>query len=329
MPQNISSDFIPRFQGSTFEYMLETFAGSFGSFDAWRTGREQAFCWKADFWSDGKLSLISGQYSSEWCARAAPETPEWLSVILPRAGAVDITLGRAEIEGTPGRLLLANNREAERISVRGAPHRSDVLRLNWTMIAQTVTAILEVPLIGSMDLAPTIDLSTTSGQLISGLAETLIIGMRNNGPLFHSPIAMSNLTHALADLVVRSIPHRFSYLLDKKVHLIAPRHIHRAIEFMHVNIEKPLTMQSVADAAGVSIRSLETGFRSFRGTTPSAYLRKIRLQAAREDLLDPLNRQSLREVCLKWGFFHFGRFASSYRMVYGEKPSETKKRSGC
>ncbi|QAB00915.1 MULTISPECIES: helix-turn-helix transcriptional regulator [Agrobacterium tumefaciens complex] len=328
MPENAPFNFTPRFQGLTYEHMLETFTRSFGPFDARRTSRGQALGWKTDFWSDGRLSLVSGQYSYEWCARAAPETPEWLSVIVPRTGAVDVTLGRSVVEGTPGRLLLTNNREAERFSIRGAPHRSDVLRLNWAVIAQTVTAVLETPLIGTMELAPIVDLSTAAGQLVGSLAQTIIIGMRNNGPLLHSPIAMSNLTQALADLVVSSVPHRLSYLLNKKVHMIAPRHVHRAVDFMHANVGKPLTMQNVAEAAGVSIRALETGFRDFKGTTPSAHLRTIRLRAVREDLLDPSNHQSLRDICLKWGFFHLGRFAAVYRASYGENPAETRMRSG-
>jgi hypothetical protein len=59
--------------------------------------------------------------------------------------------------------------------------------------------------------------------------------MRNNGPLLQSPIAMLNLTQALADLVVRLIPHRLWHLLDKKIHLTAPRYVGRAIEFMQTS----------------------------------------------------------------------------------------------
>lgn len=327
MPENTLVDFSPSFEGSTFEYMVEAFTGSFGPFDAWRTGREQAIRWKTDFWTDGTLSLVSGQYSYEWSVKAAAETAEWLSVILVRSGAIDLALGRTVIEGTAGRLLLVNNREAEHFSVRGTPHQSDVLRLDWKVIAQTAAAILETPLIGTLRLAPTIDLSTPAGQLVRGLAQTIINGVRNNGPLIHSPIAMSHLTQAFANLVLRSTPHRFSHLLERKVHLPAPRHIRRAVEFMHANVGEPITMQNVAEASGVSIRALEGGFRTFKGTTPSAYLRAMRLRAAREDLLDPSNRQLLRDICLKWGFFHFGRFAASYRTAFGETPSETRRRS--
>ncbi|URK86411.1 AraC family transcriptional regulator (plasmid) [Rhizobium sp. RCAM05350] len=327
MPDNAPSAFAPRFQGSNFEHMVETFAGNFGPFDASPTGPTRNFLWKADVRSDGTLTLITGQYAAGWHVRTVPETSEWLSVLVPRTGSIDVTLGRTTIEGLPGRILLVNNHEAERFTVRGEPHLSDVLRVDWTVIARTVAAILETPLTGALELAPAVDLSAPSGQLIGSLVQTILIGMRDNGPLLHSPIAMSHLTQTLADLVVRSIPHRFSALLDKKILMIAPRHVRRAIDFMNSNISRPITMQMVAEVAGVSIRSLETGFRAFKQTTPAAYLRMMRMRAVRQELLDPLSQQSVSEICLKWGFFHFGRFSATYRAFYGENPSDTRKPS--
>lgn len=325
MLENASVNFIARFQGATFDHMVEALTKGFGSFDAWRNGREKPLDWKVGFWGDERLSLVSNQDSGGWGARTAHGT-ETLAVIVPRTGALDVAFGRTVAEATPGRLLLSNNLEPERVFVRAAPHRSDTLSLSWAIIAQAVAAVLETPLIGAMDLAPVVERSTAAGQLIGNLAQTMIIGMRNDGPLLRSPIAMSNLIQAFADLVVRLVPHRLSHLLDKKIHLIAPRQVRCAIEFMHANIAQPVTMQSVAEAAGISIRSLEVSFRAFKGTTPSVYFRTIRLQAVREDLRDPSNRQSLRDICLKWGFVHFGRFAATYRAAYGENPSDTRRR---
>ncbi|WP_341486853.1 helix-turn-helix transcriptional regulator [Pararhizobium sp. A13] len=329
MSENAPPDLVSRLQGSTFEHMVETFSGTFGPFDASPIGRGRTFDWKADFWSDGILSLITGQYHFEWSVRAVPETQEWLSIPMPLAGAIDVALGRSVVEGMPGQMLLVNNHEAERFFVRGEPHQSHVLRLSWAAIAQKVAAILDTPLNRALELSPVVDLSTSSGRVIGSLAQTIILGLRDAGPLRHSPIAMSNLTEALADMIVRSIPHRLSHLLDKKIHMIAPRHVRSAIEFMHANIDRPFTMQKVAETVGVSIRSLEEGFRTFKATTPATFLRTMRLRAVREDLLDPSNRQSLRDICLKWGFFHFSRFSAIYRMTYGENPSDTRKRVSC
>ena len=327
MPENVSFGFAPRFQGSTFEQMVETHTENFGPFEAWPTTLARTFLWKSDTQSDGTVTTVTGQYPSAWQVRAVPETPEWLSIVLPHSGAINVSLGRNAIEGTPGRMLLVNSHEAELFDVRGEPHLSDVLRLDWSVIVKSIATIFETPLTGALELLPAIDLSTQTGRLIGGFVQTFVIGMRDNGPLLQSPIAMLHLTEALADLVVRSIPHRFSLLLDRKPFMIAPRHIRRAVDFMHANIGQPITMYMVAEAAGVSIRALENGFHTFKQTTPAAYLRTIRLQAARQDLLDHLNHQSVKEICQKWGFFHFGRFSAIYRTAYGENPSDTRNRS--
>ncbi|MGP4669634.1 AraC family transcriptional regulator [Agrobacterium pusense] len=306
--------------------MIAALTQGFGSFDAWCTGRDQPLNWTVDFWSDGKLSLISNQDAGNWAARTGSDTPECLSIVLPHSGALNMSIGRTVVEGTSGKLLLMNNHDVGHVSVSAASHRSDTLVLNWAIMAQTVAAILDTPLIGAMELVPVLDLSNATGQLICSLLRTIIVGMRNNGPLLYSPIAMSNLTQALCDLIVRSVPHRLSHLLDRKVHLIAPRHVHLAIDFMHANIDQPISTAAIAEAAGVSVRTLENGFRVFREMTPGAYLRSIRLKATRKDLLDPFNNQSVKDICLKWGFFHFGRFSLVYRAAYGERPSETRKR---
>ncbi|MGO7682234.1 helix-turn-helix domain-containing protein, partial [Rhizobium johnstonii] len=51
-----------------------------------------------------------------------------------------------------------------------------------------------------------------------------------------------------------------------------------------------------------------------------------RLRAARQELLDPESKETMKAVCLKWGFFHFGRFSAVYKTTYGEYPSDTRKR---
>jgi len=161
-------------------------------------------------------------------------------------------------------------------------------------------------------------------HLIGPLIEMFAMGMRGNGPLLHSQIAMSYLTQTLADLLVRLIPDRFLSRLNNNVRMIEPPSESRAIDFMEANFRQPIITQMVADAAGVSLRALEKGFNTFKQTTPVTYLRAMRLRSVRQDLLDPFNHQSGSEVCLKWGFFHFGRFSATYRAVYGENLSETR-----
>ena len=196
MIENILREFSPRFQGSTFEHIVETYAANFGPFDASPStnGVGRNFLWEADAQGDGTLTLVTARYGAEWDGRVTPETQEWLSILVPRTGAINVALGGSTLEGMPGQMILVNNRQAERFFARGEPHLSDVLRLNWTVVAQTVATLTEVPLAGALDLSPMVDLCTASGRLVGNLVQTIASGMRNNGPLLHSPIAMSYLT---------------------------------------------------------------------------------------------------------------------------------------
>ncbi|WFU52047.1 AraC family transcriptional regulator [Sinorhizobium terangae] len=308
--------------------MVETLAGAFGTFSAEPIGQIGDFLWRIDLAACDNAVLISGYHQNEFQFSIAPtsETEESLSIVIPQSGGMGLTYGDCTAEAGRGKLLLYNNFEPDGVMMHGQSNVIDELLLNWSVIQQTVGQTLEVPLNGSLDLLPELELASPTGQMIGNLASTIMNGMRGNGPLMGSPIAMAHLTQALADLVVRHIPHRLSHLLDKKPCLIAPRHVHRAIEYMQANINQPITIAMVAEAAGVTSRTLQLGFRAFRETTPAAYLRTLRMQAVRRDLLDPDNNQAVRETCLKWGFFHFGRFSAAYKAIYGEKPSDTRRR---
>lgn len=106
----------------------------------------------------------------------------------------------------------------------------------------------------------------------------------------------------------------------------APRHVRAAEEFMRANAGEPLTLAEIAEAAGVSIRTLTAGFRNFRDQSPMQQLRDIRMAAARDDLLRGAGTEGVADIALRWGFGNFGRFAGDYRRRYGETPSETLRR---
>jgi transcriptional regulator GlxA family with amidase domain len=150
--------------------------------------------------------------------------------------------------------------------------------------------------------------------------------LRENGGLRHSPLAMASLTEGFAHLLIGSMQHCYSAQLEQRKFTPVPWHVRRAVDFMQAHIGKPITISTVAQSINVSVRALEKGFRTFKGTTPASYLRALRVQAARKDLLDPSNRQSVKAICLKWGFFHAGRFSAFYKSVYGETPHATKER---
>lgn len=75
--------------------------------------------------------------------------------------------------------------------------------------------------------------------------------------------------------------------------------------------------------AGLSARSIQYAFQEHYGTTPMRYLRKVRLDRAREDLRQ--GNATVADIASYWGFSNMGRFAREYRTLFGEFPSDTRR----
>jgi len=95
----------------------------------------------------------------------------------------------------------------------------------------------------------------------------------------------------------------------------------RACEFVDAHLRAPIALMDLCEAAGVSTRALEYGFRDFYGLGPMAYVRNLRLCRVRHDLLD--HADSVSSAARRWSFTHMGQFSHDYRALFGEMPSKT------
>jgi len=105
----------------------------------------------------------------------------------------------------------------------------------------------------------------------------------------------------------------------------AERHVRSAEDFMRENVATISQIAEIARACGISTRTLEDAFRRVRHRTPVRVLNDLRLEEARRLLNSAAGPDTVTEAALCCGITHFGRFAQSYRRLYGEKPSETLK----
>jgi AraC-like DNA-binding protein len=107
-----------------------------------------------------------------------------------------------------------------------------------------------------------------------------------------------------------------------------PSVIRRATGFCEANPHVDIGVVDIARACDVSVRTLQVAFRRHLDITPTAYLRRVRLDRVRADLLrsDPA-RVTVSGIASRWGFADASRFSAHYRAVYGEYPSDTLRRS--
>lgn len=111
-------------------------------------------------------------------------------------------------------------------------------------------------------------------------------------------------------------------------HPIPRGEILRRVHAMFEQYEgEPVALSRLAEAAGVSDRTLRNVFEEQFGMNPKRFLRVRTLNAARRELLraDP-KLIRVTDVTTKLGIWEWGRFSRDYYALFGELPSETLRR---
>ena len=137
------------------------------------------------------------------------------------------------------------------------------------------------------------------------------------------------LRNALLTAVVTEVPHNHSTALREAPAAGAARTAMAAVAAMRRQLSAPPTIPRLAAQLGVSERTLQSVFHEHFSTAPSAYFKRMRLEAVHEALLysSPQDTTVTRAAAEAGGFFHLGRFAGDYLAMFGEHPLDTLRSS--
>lgn len=144
-------------------------------------------------------------------------------------------------------------------------------------------------------------------------------------PTERAPLLTGSLARMLAATALAVFPntaHSDPTIEDR--HDAHPRTLRRAVSFIDDNAHRDITVAHIAAAAGVSIRTVQLAFRRHLNTTPTDYLRRVRLAHAREDLLavSP-GVDTVADIAVRWGFPDLSRFIAAYHAAYRVNPGQT------
>jgi transcriptional regulator GlxA family with amidase domain len=140
------------------------------------------------------------------------------------------------------------------------------------------------------------------------------------------PLMQVELQDALLTSFLLANPNNYSGSLDGEAVASAPWQVDRAEQFIEANWDKAITIEALAAATNVSVRSLFSAFKAGRGYTPMEFVKRVRLDQARQKLSTPGSEISVAAVAFGCGFGNLGHFAIDYRRRFGERPSETLRR---
>jgi AraC-like DNA-binding protein len=244
-------------------------------------------------------------------------------VFFPTAGRILSRLGNQELLARPD--LAAVFSPAGPLALRyRAGTQGFQVRIDREILETRLRQMLggNAPRTFAFEMA--MDLDTPAARTWRQLVDVAIADLDGGGGIVSSPLAAASLENAIIDALLVAQPHNFSEKLEHSGPTARPRTIQRAVNLIHDHCHEPLSTGDIAEAVGLSARSLQEGFQTHVGTTPMAYLRRTRLQQIRDELRasDPATTNVTR-VALDWGMTHLGRFAQAYRVEFGEAPSET------
>jgi AraC family transcriptional regulator len=100
----------------------------------------------------------------------------------------------------------------------------------------------------------------------------------------------------------------------------APQWLARARDYLHAHWSERVALADVAAAAGVHPATIARGFRPHVGCSPGEYLRRLRIEHAKEALL--ASARPIADIALEAGFYDQSHFTTVFRRHVGMTPAE-------
>ncbi len=102
------------------------------------------------------------------------------------------------------------------------------------------------------------------------------------------------------------------------------RIVDSAQAYVLAHCDDAVRMADLCAHLDISARLLHYCFREVVNASPAQYLRALRLDRARLELLAGRGGGILvQDVAARWGFWHLSGFGADYKRMFGELPSQT------
>jgi len=204
----------------------------------------------------------------------------------------------------------------------GADLEKVFVRFGSDALKRKLAMLLGVPINRALefDISTFFNLEMRDGLL--GLIRMLVYQVDGRRSLI-SPLALRELEEAVIIQLWFASRHKWSERLHRRPLETSPNIVARIEQFIEAHWSNPITIETLSDITGVSGRTLHRTFVKARGYSPMVFVRKLRLEHARRRLCQPDADTSVTAVALACGFSNLGRFASDYRAIFKELPSET------
>jgi AraC-like DNA-binding protein len=265
--------------------------------------------------------IVIGRVRSSGHSIELRET-DLLTILLPREGRLRVRIGATDHGVSPGSPMSFRPGERSTNAIAGASglFAATTVQIPITKLKELAEGA-QLPLQGILGL----DAVALRGRIEAAVLQNI---KRLADDIFLQPEAPlpAKIATATADLLYEQLLAMLDSVAAPSQPRVLPafHRVRAAEEIMHAQTEGPLSMIDLAQQLEISLRSLQLAFAEVHdGKSPRQIYNEIRLQRARQRLLEASGRDQVTKIALDAGFLHLSRFAQSYARAFGELPSET------
>jgi AraC-like DNA-binding protein len=274
----------------------------------------------------GKRIALTVFQWTDGCETRTPELDNCFNFAKVLQGCAEMTTGTKRVEQTEkARAVVMAPRQPLRGYSPGALTHFSV-RVERSAAEAQFTALTGTELQGGLEFDPDMPLTGERASIWRSV-EHFANELNREMSILSSPLMMERVQETILTGLLLAQPHNGSDLLQKRAHSSGAFYVRQAEEFMESHCHDEINAARLAEVTGVSVSALYEGFRKHRGYPPMAFLKQVRLQHARNQLLAAIPGCTVTQVAARWGFLNVGRFSAEYAKQFGERPTDTLRRS--
>ncbi len=242
-----------------------------------------------------------------------------------------VTRGRCEIR-SEGRCFTANKHNAVIINPTGnikvtySPDCEKVVVLvDPETVKKELYEITRRPIKTPIVFQECFDISSSPGLDLVRLISHMTHDMFSESSFYTASNCLSQSAEKLLiQYLLRSIDNTHSYVIFKAEAEHQPAWLINIDAYIDNNIREAITPEALAKATNLNIRTMYERFKHHQGISPMAYVKKLKLEKARQELKKAhLTGKSVTDIAMEFQFTHLGRFSAEYKKEYHELPSHT------
>jgi len=279
-----------------------------------------------DLLSTGNFELVNVQWQGAFKLEQDPIEDRYI-IWIALAGCLDQKIGLHQTLccSLDTATIISPSQKLE--SIASDTGEALLISIDRLEIDSAVGKLLDRTLKQPVVFIPSIDLTHEFGLSLKKFGQFLWEAAAQSNLADFSSLVLRKLEKAFISCLAEGLLSNYSEELLYQHDGALSCHVRKARAFIESHLQEDINLGDIAAAAGVCSRLLQKAFSQHCSCSPMRFVTHTRLQRIRQVLETATSDLKIVDVMMNYGFTQGGKFAREYQQLFGEKPSETLKRS--